>query len=236
MSEQITYQEVVSRLRNYHRDGYIYIGSVMKGATLATGTLILLEIFTGMPNMWLYILFWLASLAAAMTTYFTWSRGITLTNSRGNVWDSVFPLLLGITEVLLFGLLYIKKTTDNQPIGLFWWFICLAIYFALAVGITYNRYGVTNVTLDFSPELQNLGKEYQGWIKEDQIGSLIGMIFAVVAAIISWFFQKNYCLQAIFVGSFILLFFYVINKSNNQRKRINQVIFEDINFIPESQE
>lgn len=228
MPEQLKRKIVAKRLNNYLLDNYLYIGSFMKSVVFAMSTYVLFQIVIQIDNNWPRLLPWLVSLLATLVTHMTWGRGILLTNSRGNVWDSVFPLLMGIAE---FGLFFILSPVEKQPNLWQWWFFVLAIHAFLAVGLVHNRIGNTQ-SEDFSDDLQDLAREYQTWMFEGRKGALIA---TVLAAFLGWFTVSALpCLVDgiwyaisywILTVPFIIIFLSVIRNADRQRQRMDQLVF-----------
>ena len=105
MSAPITINDIVQRLTDFPHDRYLYIGGFMRSVAWAAGTLVLIQILRKPTRYFARILPWLVSLLATMVTLTTWGRGVLLTNSRANVWDSLLPTLMGIVEFCLFAIL-----------------------------------------------------------------------------------------------------------------------------------
>ena len=175
----LTSKEVAERLRNYPRDNYLYIGSIVKGTALAAATLVALAIFSDLRTHWPRIAPWFASLMAITVSYMTWGRGVLLTNARSNLLDSIFPLMMGLVEFLLFGLLLPDK---ERPFLWHHWFSILGLHSLLAVLLIQNRLKNTILEEDFSPNLFPLGLELVKWLRKDQIGAGI----ATVSSLIIW--------------------------------------------------
>src|SRR5713101_4187506 len=98
MSSQLQLSDLASRLNNFPHDRYLYIGGFMRSVAWAAGTIVLLHILRNFPKYFPRLLPWALSFVATMLTLTTWGRGILLTNSRANKWDSFFPMFMGITE------------------------------------------------------------------------------------------------------------------------------------------
>src|SRR5882672_1420407 len=113
--------DVAERLRNYTLNNYLYLGSIVKGIALYFATLALMQIFTEAD--WKRAPLWVAPFAAILVSYMTWGRGVLVTNSRSNIADAVFPLLMGIVEFFLFGVLLSNKDHPH-----FWlnWFLFMS--------------------------------------------------------------------------------------------------------------
>lgn len=105
MSSTLTVDDIANRLTNFPHDRYLYIGGFMRSVAWAAGTIVLLRILRSDKKYWPRLLPWVGSFLATMVTLMTWGRGILLTNSSANVWDSVFPTLMGIVEFCLFAVL-----------------------------------------------------------------------------------------------------------------------------------
>jgi hypothetical protein len=113
-------------------------------------------------------------------------EGVLLTNSKADIWDSVLPTLMGITEFCLFailaprifGVLKPQENNDKQKVQSeseiepwHYWFFVLALHADLAVLLVLNRIYLTDKVNDFAPELQDLASQYIGWMKMDVIGA-----------------------------------------------------------------
>lgn len=232
MARQLTREDVASRLKSYQRDGYLYIGGFMKSVTFAAATIVLIEIFSkilsGGLEGWMRLCLWGVSLMATLVSYITWGRGTLLANSRGNLRDSIFPLFMGITEFLLFAVISIKSLTSGNPDIWKWWFWVIAINFLLGVLITKNRKGIVDVTKDFAPNLQALGEELAQWVEDDRKGAMRGLWIAGVMAIPAIFIPDNWrWVYFVMTIPFFVVFFKAIIRADKQRKRIEEVIFQE---------
>lgn len=226
MSKQLSRSDVAGRLINYQRDSYLNMGSVMMGVSFAAGTIVLLEILQDLPSNWARLTYWFASLMTNIVSYLTWGRGTLLANSRGNLRDSVLPLLLGVGEFLLFAILSVKTFVEADVWR--WWFFIAAFVLICAVLITHNRLMVTKVTEDFTPDLQDLGHEMLEWIKEDRKGAWVGTFVALALFAGTWVWPLgNNWLSAALAVPFILIFIKVIRDAEKQRARIEEFVFQD---------
>lgn len=227
---------VAERLNNYLLDNYQHIGSFMKSVIFAMGALVLFQIVTQFDNSWSRLLPWIVSLLATIVTHMSTGRGILLTNSRGNVWDSVYPLLIGIAELFLFAILSpIKGGTlelEEQSNLWQWWFFVLAIHASLAVGLIHNRIVNTRCE-DFTSDLQDLACEYKTWMSESRKGALIAVVLATVFGFLTVFalpmlFDRSGTDYAISYGLltvlFIVIYVDIIRTADRQRQRIDQLV------------
>lgn len=225
MARQLTREDVATRLKNYQRDGYLYIGGFMKSVTFAAGTIVLIEILSHETEIWLRLPLWIVSLMATLLSYLTWGRGTLLINSRGNLQDAVLPLFMGITEFLLFALLSFGSIANETAWR--WWFAALAADFFIGALITWNREKITHLTEDFAPDIRNLGKEMAQWVQNDRRGAVKGLILAGPVACIAPFvpdpWQWVYPASSVF---FAIFFGRAIKAANRQRERIEEIIFE----------
>lgn len=230
MKRNLTREDIASRLKNHQRDGYLYIGGFMKSVTFAAGTIVLIEILSGGVGTWIRFPLWVAALLASIVTYLTWGRGILLTNSRGNLWDSILPLLMGIVEFMLFGVLSTKTFASDDSICheiWKWWFLVVALDFLIAVGITRNREKNIEVKKDFTPSLQDLGEQLLIWIQEDGNGAIKGFWYALVVGIISLFIPEDWrWIYSIFSLPLIWVFGKAILKAEAERHKIDEAIFK----------
>jgi hypothetical protein len=245
MSLPLTVDQVVQRLNNFPHDNYLYIGGFMRSVALAAGTFVLLEILLNFRRYWPRLLPWLASLLAVLVTLMTWGRGILLTNSKANIWDAVLPLLMGITEFVLFAILAPQKRYDSEPVEYKpiqpwnYWFFAHAIHGLLAFFLVWNRISNTDVVRDFQPELRPLGAEYLQWIKLDRIGAFKGFAMFTVLGILTLLLARRVQarppkrLHYLWCGIFCLLplvplgiYCKVVYDAEKQRERTDQVVFE----------
>jgi hypothetical protein len=172
-------QHIIDRVRDYPHDHYLFMGSILKGVALSVATIALLQIVQNFRSNWTRLFPWAASIAAILVSYITWGRGILVANARGNVGDSIFPLLMGVVEFLLFAVLL---NDPNHPI--FWlnWFAILAVHALMAVGLVINRIHNSQPVGDFERDVQDLGEKMDKWLHEDRLGaSLVGL-----GAVIAW--------------------------------------------------
>jgi hypothetical protein len=183
-----------------------------------------------------------------MVTLTTWGRGVLLTNSRANVWDTFLPTLMGIAEFCLFAVLAPRENRDAQgkdngvdnKLGAWnFWYLVLGIHAMLAAFLVRNRIANTDVERDFVPQLKDLAKEYMGWMVDDKKGATTGMIlFSIIGVLMiaamvliarKWKTKKlaytiygiPYLLLAILP---IIIYWGVINDAERQRQRTDEVI------------
>jgi hypothetical protein len=183
----LSVDEVVRRLLTFPSDTYLYVGSFMRSVALAAGALVLLQILSCRKYLW-RLLPWVASLLATILTLATWGRGVLLTTSRANIWDSILPLLMGIAEFCLFAILspseYWRATApdlapaEGQSLAGVWryWFFVHAVHAFLAIFLVWNRIDQTSPAADFKSALRPLALEYMGWLRADRIGAVRGVI------------------------------------------------------------
>jgi hypothetical protein len=195
----------------------LYIGGFMRSVAWAAGAIVLVHILRN-PERYLPRLFpWALSFIATMITLTTWGRGVLFTNSRANVWDSVYPTLMGIVEFCLFAILAPPevfggksrdKPKDNDP---WWqklyanthawhfWFFGLAVHAGLAVKLVNNRMENTNTEIDYVPKLHSLACQYMEWMRADKIGAAtgvkvsigFGILLVVVIRLFKWIYNKE---------------------------------------------
>jgi hypothetical protein len=229
MAAPLRRETIAQRLIDYPRDTYLYIGSFMKSIALGAGTIVLLEIFAGGKTSWPRLLPWFGSLMATMVTHTTWSRGVVLTNSRGNVLDSVFPLLMGIIEFLLFGVLSPRFST---PFAWRWWLIIVGLHALCGVALTHNRLRIIRISQDFPDDLRELGSELLDWVRHDRMEASAGAVLAFIVGTVALRFFPNdsgydlwYSLLAV---PFIAMFFIVVLRAGRQLRRIDEVVLPEV--------
>jgi hypothetical protein len=178
MSAPLTVEVVADRLINFPLDRYLYIGSIMRGVSLALGSYVLVEILRDWKTYWRRIFPWIGALLATMVTLTTWGRGVLLTNSSANVGDAFFPLLMGIIEFGLFAILSPQKSLkdgrlDHELELLGTWFLVLGTHSFLAFLLVSNRILQADFVKDFEPNLRQLANELMQWMDNDRLGSSI---------------------------------------------------------------
>ena len=229
MPEALTTERVRGRLDNLLLDSYRDLASIMKGVALAAATFVGLEILISWSTAWPRILPWMASLLASIVSYMTWGRGVLLANSRGSLWDTVLPFLIGIDEFCLFAIL---APRPESPDVWRWWFAVLAGHGLTAALLTHNRVRNTDLQRDFAAELRQLGGEYQAWIRDDRFGagvvSLLALASLVVAVVVlpryitgTGYIVWYWILTVPFIGVFLV----VISRADCQRRRIDEVVY-----------
>jgi hypothetical protein len=225
----ITKQDIRDRLKAFPRDNYLYIGSIVKGVALALAATVLLQICADFWHEWKRLPPWFASIAAIMVSYTTWGRGVLVTNSRTNLWDSVFPLVMGIAEFLLFGILLLDPAHSW-----FWsnWFLFMALHTAGAVGLTHNRLLNSKVPQDFTPDkdMQDLGLAMESWIRQDRFGASMITVGCLIAwACVRWItvpflgLPMALSIQAVLAIPLSAILCKVIYEANKQRQHIDEV-------------
>jgi hypothetical protein len=221
---------IAERLREYPRDNYLYIGSIIKGVALGIAAIALLALLPDLRHAWPQLITWLCSLAAILVSYMTWGRGILVTNSRSNVGDTIFPLGMGILEFLLFGILW---PDTKHP--WFWlnWFAVLGIHALFAVFLTHNRLNNSVIDEDFNDDLRDLGLLMEKWIREDRIGaSCVAGGALAFWVIVRWIVTPlagigwGAIVQSILAVPAIAVLIVVICKANKERMTIDKVISE----------
>jgi len=187
MPKALTNDEVRTRLHDYARDNYLFLSNVTKGVVLAIATSILLQILSDFQSEWVRITPWLTSFAGILVTYMTWGIGSLLSNSRANMLDTLLPLLMGMAEFLLFGILL---KYDKSDLAALWlnWFGCLALHALTGAVILHNRIRVTDFCRDF--EDSTLSKIYELWLRRSRIGASCVSLVALIA----WMFLRCWAL------------------------------------------
>jgi hypothetical protein len=183
MCNPLTVKNIEARLRDYPRDNYLFMASVLKGVALGVAAYALAEILADYRVEWPLIACWFTSLTAILVSYVTWGRGVLLTNSKANIGDSVFPLLMGIVEFLLFGVLL--KVKEHPQIWLNW-FAILGIHSLGAVFLVHNRLSLTDPLRDFEGSLKSLAEDYMKWMRSDRKGACL----AASAAFVVWYLVR----------------------------------------------
>jgi hypothetical protein len=170
---------------------------------------------------------WLASTATIVISYLKWTRGTLLVNAKTNVGDSVFPLLMGVAEFLLFAVLSVDK--ENSTLWLNWCG-CLSLHAFIAVGIVHNRIKLIDKK-DFAPDLNDLVSEYKSWLVADrwQAASIGLLACAVWIANLEWLIPKHEFRIGSYIQSVFALLFFIgswkpISDANSQRNRIDQYV------------
>jgi hypothetical protein len=236
MSSPITLPEVAERLINFPLDRYLYIGSIMRGIAWAAATYVLLELLINPKKYWPRLLPWFASFLATMVTLTTWGRGVLLTNSRANVWDSVLPTLMGIVEFLLFAILAPRENSDSKRDAEPWnfWFFALGTHALLAVLLVQNRISNTDILKDFEPKLQSLATEYMQWMYADRLGATIGAILFFLFGLLMVFVARRFhvfrswkaygILFSVLSLIPIIIYSNVVSQAESQRQRTDEVV------------
>lgn len=180
MPKPLQNDEIQRRLHDFARSNYLFLGSVTKGVVLSIATLVLLQIVGDFRSEWMRLSPWVASFTGIVVSYVTWDVGTVLSNSRTNTLDAVLPLLMGVSEFLLFGVLW---KVDKSTLWLNWLFFSSTHSFLGAL-IVWNRIRITDLDSDF--EDSDVSKVYDVWLQECRKAAARGAVFAFVA----WLFQK----------------------------------------------
>jgi hypothetical protein len=228
MPSPLTAYDVAGRLHNFARDNYLYIGSIIKGTALAAATFVALGVFSDLRTNWPKIIPWIASLFAITVSYMTWGRGVLLTNARSNVLDSIFPLIMGLFEFLLFGVLLPDK---EHPFLWHQWFLILALHSLLGFCLVRNRLKNITIVEDFSPALRDLGGEFVQWLKKDMLGASIatGVSFGLWLAmtLLVWPYFKELpsnVVHTVLALAAALFLIKPITEADRQRKRTDTFV------------
>jgi hypothetical protein len=250
MSAPITVSRIVERLFSFPHDRYLYIGGFMRSVVWAAATIVLLEILVNYNKQKLRLLPWIVSLMATMVTLMTWGRGVLLTNSKADVWDSVLPTLMGITEFCLFAVLaprlfgVVSPQVNNEQKARsdsqiepwhYRWFFVLAIHAGLAFFLVLNRRCLTDQVNDFTPELQDLASKYMGWLKGDLIGAGISCLAFIGFGLITRHLMRlgqKFPDRKVYVRIFVILtilpilaYSKVIYDAEDQRQQTEEAVF-----------
>jgi|GEM_PF-3470714 len=184
MPRPVSQADLISRLHDYPKDNYLFIGSVIKGVAVGFAGLVLLQIVSSPLSEWIKLGPWIASVVVILVSYMTWGRGVILTNARANVWDTVFPLSMGIVEIFLFAMLLDNKDhPDVQSQLVIDWLAVVGIHTLLAVGLVLNRLRLTDVDKDFTSNLKSLATQYRHWMWGDVIGASVVALVAVCSCL-----------------------------------------------------
>jgi hypothetical protein len=158
MPQPLENKEIQSRLHDYARNNYVFLGNVTKGVVLAIATTVLLQIVSDFRVEWMRLVPWMASFVGIVVTYVTWDVGTILSNARANAFDSVLPLAMGVAEFLLFGILLNVSQTS------LWrnWFFFAGTHAVVGAAIVHNRLRVTDFSTDFADP--KISKIYNAWM------------------------------------------------------------------------
>ena len=192
MAQKLPANVLQNRLREYVANHYLMLTSVIKGVVLYAAAYTLLAIVRDAGNLVPRLALWLASLAGALFSYVTWARGLVMTNEKYNLGDAIWPLAMGIVEILLFAIL----APDNAS-PLFWWnwYLIFAAHSFCAFLLIGNRLRQTDAIADYDGSLksesgksmQDLAVEYKGWVENDhRLTRGISMVGVVVWAVMHW--------------------------------------------------
>ena len=191
MAQKLPADVLQNRLREYVANHYLMLISVIKGVVLYAAGYTLLAIVKNPANVVPRLALWLASLAGALF-YVTWARGMVLTNEKYNLGDAIWPLAMGIVEILLFAIL----APDNAS-PLFWWnwYLIFAAHSFCAFLLIGNRLRQTDAIADYDGSLksesgksmQDLAVEYEGWVENDhRVTRGFCIVGVVVWAVMRW--------------------------------------------------
>lgn len=168
MPQPLENHEIQSRLHDYARNNYLFLGNVTKGVVVSIATLVLLEIVSNFHAEWMRLVPWLASFVGIVVTYVTWDVGTILSNARANALDSVLPLAMGVAEFLLFGILFNGGQTSQTSLWLNWFF-CAGTHGVVGAVIVHNRIRVTDFRGDFvDPKISTI---YEAWMRRCRKGA-----------------------------------------------------------------
>ncbi len=215
---------MLSRLKNYPHDNYLYLGSILKGVAVYFAALVGLDILWK-RKFWM-IVPWIAAFAAINVSYMKWGRGILLTNSRANLFDTLFPLGMGLVEFSLFALLAIElflpvHTDQQRPPWFRWWFLALSMHGFLAVALVLNRLYYMNIETEFEQPLAAVASKLKSWMWAD-VGDAaavgIGSLIVWVALSKKWFQEKGALIAAAIAA---VVLFCVALQADSERRSID---------------
>lgn len=231
MPSVLDIETVRQRLIALPRDDYLQVGGLMRGVTLAAATVVLLETLspTHSASRWPLLFAWATSFVIVILTYTAWARGTLLANSRGNVGDILWPLLVGVAEFSLFAVLS-PKIVDPDIWGA--WLLVLSCHALFAAALVQNRICCTHVASDFSADLQELADRYLFWLRRDRFACLV----AGCAAFVGWLFFSQVvhpCVSGdvymkfygVVVGVLGFVFARVVCQHNAHRREIDAFAF-----------
>lgn len=228
MPRFLTKTDIIERLHNHPLQNYALIANVAKGIALATGSLVLLQIFSQIETAWMRLIPWAASMALVLTSYMKWNRGILVSNARTNIQDNLFPFMMGVVEFLLFGVLSIEK--DSNPLRWLNWCACASAHFFVGTAIVHNRIRLAHPNEDFGDDISSLRREYLCWLKADRLQTICGGILAAAVSTLNvlWIIP-SYGTRAgtYIVCSFALIIAFAawkpISDANRERERIDEL-------------
>jgi hypothetical protein len=184
----LTIMELRHRVINYGYTSYSNFQYLIKSGVFAIAALTIFNILAANNQFRSQrIALWLASLGFSLLTLSTWNRGSMLSNGKANIADSLFQLLMGVTEYLLF---LILSPEVSKADGWVTWYIAAAGQGFFAAGLVWNRIRLTDVERDFAAELRDLGNQYRRWLRHDIIGavslSIVTLILFAITEKASW--------------------------------------------------
>lgn len=125
---------------------------------------------------------YLASLGFVTITSMTWSRGAILATSQANARDYIIPLIIGITEILLFVAISDAHTTRRLNL----WYLFLSVHGVSAALLIKNRSKLTNIE-EFEPAFSPTVLKYKSWLRRDSNGARN----VSIGVFIIWIFLVN---------------------------------------------
>lgn len=224
-SLRITRKLVRERLQSYTRDSYVYLYGLVKGIALAAATYAILAVLDSGERIPEKLVLWVASGGAVLVSHVTASAGALLSSHRFNFLDTLLPVLVGLIEFLLFGIL---APPGDHPDWWQHWYLLFAIHALVAAGLVTNRFYLTDVEAEFDPDLRDLATAYIHWLR----GNVIGAVLVGLAFVMAWVFVQlspwgdSGSTVHFVLGSVALLSVVpVIREAEHQRARIVMFVF-----------
>lgn len=201
---------VAERIVNFTHDSYVYTYGLIQSVAL------------GAAAFWPRLSFWCASMFALLVTSSTTARGVIITGDQYNLFDTILPIALGLSEFLLFTVL--------QPhIPGLWlcWYLAFGLFALCAAAITLNRLSMARKE-EFDPSLEKLPEMYMSWLKKDwEEAARVGVIFVVSGVIAIWILPRyNWMVPWHTIVGFMttLFMFRVIQQTEKQRSDVAKYI------------
>ena len=228
MHRQLDGSDLTARLKAHARDNYLFIYSVMKGATLANAGYTLAIFFGGGTAFLPHVPFWIASFLAMILTYNATVVGGLILGFVPTWRDSVLPFTLAVVEFLLFSLLQHQDRTLSGN-----WYIIFALFDLNCFLITWNILGKIRVE-DYDTSLDRLICIYKKRIKRDRLASGINAVSWLAVWLLIHFLAPKYprfwdayqwLLGIAAIGVMVL----AIGDQEKTRKQIFEFLAEPIN-------
>lgn len=208
MGAKISKEQLLVRMDTYLSERYLNLHNTLVGVALGIAGLAAANLLNASGEFEEYrVAFWMllvASLLAVVVAYAGTAIGSVLLPSHPpEMLDLLIPLVLGIFEFLLFGLLAHKVTGLTDPSTVtFAWFIAFTLFALTAAGAIGRAYRIIDPD-GFSSDVEKAVTKYHSGLRWDVLSAVLLAAVSLTGALIDIWARPSAVRSEVFAGLLI---------------------------------